>query len=325
MSDISLKSYALPHTSLSVSAIGLGASPFGDYVDASLSERQLDIFVEYGGCYIDTARTYGRDHSSERMVGQWLAQRRNRERIVLATKGGQELEPTYIRTLRRNRLNEHIDGSLKRLQTDYIDLYYLHVDDESVPVEEIIDTLDDKVKEGKIRYIGCSNWTAERIEAANTYAEQAGKTKFSVSQMEWSLATLNHPNVTESNNIWMDRELYAFHRRTQLAAFAYSPQARGFFSKLDQLGAEGIDAFTRKQYWSEANLDRLHRLQQLSSETGYSIATLVLAYISHQRRDFFSIPIISCRTEEQLMECLKAESCVVDADMLAYLGEGRYE
>ncbi|MCU6709595.1 aldo/keto reductase [Paenibacillus sp. J5C_2022] len=325
MNKVSMKPYVLPGTELTVSGISLGASSFGSEVDAEGSFRQLDEYVAHGGNFLDTARTYGQGHISERTLGDWMAERGNRNEIVLATKGGQELGPPYVRTLRYKQLSRQIDESLNHLRTDYIDLYYLHVDDRSVPVEEIIDLLNDKVQEGKIRYAGCSNWGADRTDEANAYAARTGQAGFVVSEIEYSLAAVNHPNDPGTNNIWMDGAMREFHRRTGLSVCAYSPQARGFFTKLVELGEAGIGDSMHKQYYSPRNLDMLERLRKLSAESGYSVPMLAIAYICHQQRDFVTIPVISCLNTEQLRECLMADSVELDAGMLAYLEEGRYE
>lgn len=320
-----LASYRLPGTELAISGISLGCSSFGSEVEEGDAFRQLDVYKGQGGNFLDTARTYGHSQASERLLGKWMAERGNRSQIVLATKGGQELGPPYERTLRYEQLARHIDKSLANLRTDYIDLYYLHVDDRSVPVEEIIDLLDDKAKEGKIRYAGCSNWGSDRIAAAQSYAARTGKAGFAASEIEWSLAVVNHPNVPGSNNIWMDAALYEFHRESDLAVCAYSPQARGFFAKLDRCGEAGISGSLRKQYYSSRNLEMLGRLQKLASETGYPVTVLATAYICQQKRDFFAVPIVSCGSEDQLEECLAADSCQLDAAMIAFLEAGRYE
>jgi aryl-alcohol dehydrogenase-like predicted oxidoreductase len=319
-----MKTYWMPGTVLNVSGICLGASPFGSYVDERESFRHLDVFAAEGGLFVDTARTYGTNCASEQVLGKWMAERGNRSQIVVATKGGQEMTDNYRRTLRYEQLAKQVDESLKHLRTDYIDLYYLHVDDRSVPVGEIIDLLDDKVKEGKIRYAGCSNWAADRIEEANEYAAKTGKTAFVASEIEWSLAAVNHANDSELNNIWMDGALYEFHRRTGLSVCAYSSQARGFFANLDRYGEEGIDDALRKQYYSQRNLDMLQRLQKLSADTGLSVAMLAIAYMCHQKRHFFTVPIISCKSMEQLTQCLTADCCELDPSMIAFLEAGRY-
>jgi len=324
MAKLPLKSYGMPGTKLIVSGISLGASSLGSEVDETESFRQLDEYAERGGNFLDTARTYGQNHISERLLGRWMSERGNRSRIVLATKGGHELGPPYARTLRYEQLARQIDTSLANLRTDYIDLYYLHVDDRSVPVEEIIDLLNDKMKEGKIRYAGCSNWGVDRIAEAHAYAVRTGKTAFAASEIEWSLATVNHPNVPGSNNVWMDGTVYEFHRRSGISVCAYSSQARGFFAKMDRHGEAGISDSLRKQYYSPRNLEMLKRLQTLSAESGHPVTVLAAAYICRQKRDFFAVPIISCLSMVQLDETLNADSVVLDEAMLAYLEEGRY-
>jgi aryl-alcohol dehydrogenase-like predicted oxidoreductase len=302
----------------------LGASPFGGDLDEREAFAQLDAYTAAGGTFIDTARTYGKDSISERVLGKWLAERGNRDRLVIATKGGQRVGPVYERTLRYEQLSQQIDESLQHLRTDYVDLYYVHVDDPAVPVEEIIDTLNDKVKEGKIRYFGCSNWEAGRIEEANRYAERAGKAGFAVNEIEWSLATVNHSNEWQLNNVWMDGEMYRFHQRAKLPACAYSSQARGYFAILDQFGEASLREALIKQYDSPRNRNMLQRLQKLSEQSGIPVTLIAIAYICHKKRDFFGLPIVSCLTLDQLSQCVSADAIKLDAAMLDFLEAGRY-
>lgn len=322
-----MNQYVLPGTDLNVSGLCLGASPFGSEVEERDAFGQLDAFAADGGSFVDTARTYGQDHASERLLGKWMAERGNRGQIVVATKGGHETSGGYRRTLRYEQLAKQVDESLDHLRTDYIDLYYLHVDDRTVPVGEIIDLLDDKVKEGKIRCAGCSNWGADRIAEAREYAARTGKTAFAASEIEWSLAVVNHANDSEpnNNNIWMDGALYDFHRRTGLPVCAYSSQARGYFAKLDRFGEDGLDAALRRQYDSPRNRDMLKRLQKLSADTGVPVTVLAVAYMGRRKRDFFAVPIVSCQNREQLIQCMEADSCELTPAMIDFLEAGRYE
>ncbi|OGV74998.1 MAG: hypothetical protein A3K19_12140 [Lentisphaerae bacterium RIFOXYB12_FULL_65_16] len=314
--------YNLPNTDLTVSGICLGAAPFGWYLEERDAFAQLDYFVASGGVFVDTAHSYGGKGTSERMVGNWMASRQNRRSIVLATKGGEDTGLKNYRTLHADEIAEDVEESLECLQTEYIDLYYLHIDDRTVPVAEIIDVLNAKAKEGKLRYIGCSNWGVDRIAAANAYAKKSGQMGFVANEIEWSLAVPNRPNTPDSTT-WMDTAFLDYHRRTGMNVCAYSPQARGLFAKLEKLGAEGLNEGLRKTYLNSQNLETFERLKKLSAQTGDPVTVLTLAYICHQKKDFFTVPIVGCSSMAQLKECLAADACTLDPSMLECLAEGR--
>ncbi|HET8844709.1 MAG TPA: aldo/keto reductase, partial [Ktedonobacteraceae bacterium] len=159
----------IPHTNLHPSALCLGTGSFGTGIDASSAFRLLDIFLEHGGTFIDTARVYGAWVPnglglSEKVIGQWVNERHVREQIVLGTKGAHPVfSARHIPRLAPQDIIADLDESLRCLQTEYIDLYWLHRDDPQRPVADILETLNEQVRQGKIRYFGCSNWHVERI------------------------------------------------------------------------------------------------------------------------------------------------------------------
>jgi len=170
----------IPQTDLYPSAICLGTASFGTSIDTSTAFQMLDTFVEYGGNFIDTAHIYGAwvpdgVGLSEKIIGQWVKGRRVEENIVIATKGAHPLLSAMdVPRLSRQDVVADLDESLHYLQTASIDLYWLHRDDPTRPVAEILETLNSQVKQGKIRYFGCSNWRVERIEEAMRYAAEHG-------------------------------------------------------------------------------------------------------------------------------------------------------
>ena len=190
-----MKYVNIPHSDLYPSCLCLGSNRFGTVIDHADAFALLDAFVAMGGNFIDTALIYADwipgapKSASEKTIGQWLKHSGNRDRVVLATKGGHpNLSTMHLHRLSKADITRDIDASLSNLQTDVIDLYWLHRDATSVPVTILIDTLNEQVQVGKIRYFGCSNWQVERIIAANDYANKNDLQGFVASQPWWSLA-----------------------------------------------------------------------------------------------------------------------------------------
>ena len=188
----------LGKSGLQVSRIGLGCVPFGTVLNETESRRMVDLFADTGGNYLDTANIYGGgfagSHSenagtSERTVGALIKGRR--DRFVVGTKGAwlmsDEMRPNAF-GLSRTYLSKEIEASLKRLDTDYIDLYQCHVQDPYTPIEETMRVLDDFVRAGKIRYVGVSNWGGWQVVKANMHARQNGLTPIVSNQIWYNLA-----------------------------------------------------------------------------------------------------------------------------------------
>ena len=314
----------IPHTDLAPSAICLGSSHFGNGIAPADAYALLDAYVTCGGNFIDTAAVYanwlpGEKNSSEKTIGRWLAHSGQRARLVLATKGAHpDLATMHISRMSPAEIVDDVETSLRNLQTDWIDLYWLHRDDTARPVAEIIDALHSQVVAGKIRYFGCSNWRVDRIAAAQAYAAQKGITGFVANQMRWSLAEIDPAAVGDPTTVAMDGETLAYHQRTGLAAIPYSSQAGGYFQKL----AEGRDVGPnqQKQYGTAENRKRLARLKELAQATGHSISQLVLAYLTSQ--PFATIPIVGCRTVAQVEDSMRAGNVRLTVEQVAWLAEG---
>ena len=319
-----MRTTQIPQTDLAPSAICMGSSNFGNGIAPADAYALLDAYVTCGGNFIDTAAVYanwlpGEKNSSEKTIGRWLAKSGQRSRIVLATKGAHpDLATMHISRMSPAEIVDDLNTSLGNLQTDWIDLYWLHRDDTARPVAEIIDTLHSQVVAGKIRYFGCSNWRVDRITAAQTYAAQKGITGFVGNQMRWSLAEIDPAAVDDPTTVAMDDETLAYHQRTGLAAIPYSSQAGGYFQKL----AEGreIGQNQQKVYGLAENRKRLARLQSLSQETGYSISQLVLGYLINQ--PFATIPIVGCRTVAQVEDSMRAADIRLTNEQMAWLAKG---
>ncbi|QNK59512.1 aldo/keto reductase [Paenibacillus sp. PAMC21692] len=174
-------------TDLHASVICLGAAFLGNTINEKESFRLMDAYVDLGG------------------NGKWLKLSKRHERIIVGTKGACPTTEHFFRLSRMDILAD-LHNSLKNLQTDCLDLYWLHRDDPARPVEEVIDLLNEQVQVGKIRYFGCSNWTLPRIQAAQTYAEQHNKQGFCANQPLWSLANpISNISRIKPSCIWMTR------------------------------------------------------------------------------------------------------------------------
>lgn len=225
----------LPLTDLFPSLLALGTVPFGTDIDTPTAFHFLDTFFEHGGTFIDTAHVYGAWVPGglgrvERLIGQWLKTRNIREHIIVSTKGAHPLlSSMHVPRLSSQEIVTDLEESLRCLQTETIDLYWLHRDDPKQPVAALLETLEEQVRKGKIRYFGCSNWRVQRLEEAWQYATAHGITGFVGNQVMWSFAIPNLEALEDKTMVAMDAPTRDFHRKTGLAIIAYSVQAHGFF------------------------------------------------------------------------------------------------
>lgn len=307
--------------SLMLPALTFGTANFELHDNDDTYFKFLDKYVELGGSCIDTARTYcswieGGEDSSETSIGRWLESRKNRDRIIIATKGGHpNHEDMTISRLSSEDLNYDLNRSLECLKTDYIDIYFLHRDDESILVSEIMPILNSFVESGKVRFIGASNWKAKRIQQANEYAMNHGLEPFRISQINYSLAHSSVDTFGDPTLVCMDTTEHMWYTKHQFPVMAFSPQAKGFFAKL----AKGDTAknLPEGQYTSAANLARLAKVKALSKETGQSPAVIPFGYLSSQ--PFFVSSVFSVSKLWQLEENMGAQDLRYDKKTLAYL------
>jgi aryl-alcohol dehydrogenase-like predicted oxidoreductase len=316
---------AIPNTTLTPSALCMGTTMIGSVNDKQMSFRLLDAFLDAGGTFVDTAKVYadwlpGERSVSEKTIGEWLRHSGKRSQVVLATKGAHpELATMHVGRLARAEIVADLEASLRHLQTDVIDLYWLHRDDVKRPVAEILETLENQVQAGKIRYYGCSNWRMDRIDEAQTFAHSQGWTGFVADQMMWSLAAVDAEALPDKTGVAMDSGLMHYHLASGMAAVPYSAQANGYFQRV--AGEQHkIKAEHRRIYGSRTNEQRLERIRRLSSETGLSITAVVLGYLMAQ--PFPTLPIFGCRTLEQLEDTLQAANVTLTEGEAAYLENG---
>ena len=288
---------------IKVSPIGLGTVKFGTSVSEQDCFEQLDRYIDAGNL-IDTAHVYGdwvpgERGRSERVIGKWLASRRCRERVIISTKGAHpRLECMDSPRVKPEEIRRDLEESLRCLQTDVVDLYFLHRDDPTQPVGELLECLEDLRRAGKIRSYGCSNWTLPRIVEAAQYAQAHGLRGFVCNQLMWSLAAVNPAQVSDPTLVGMDAETYAYHRRSRMAAMAYMSIANGYFAHL----AHGdLKASVRLKYDQPINSLIYKRLCELSMAHDLSMTQLSLLYFA--AAPFPSVALASFSSFAQLKEC----------------------
>lgn len=314
ISDITLKS----------SQLCLGTSNFGATIPQADAFTLMDAFLDHGGNFLDTAEVYANwlpdlpRSISERTIGAWLKARGNRSRILIGTKGAHpNLATMHVARLAPADILHDLHGSLTHLQTDVIDLYWLHRDDPTRPVGEIIDTLDAQVKAGTIRAFGCSNWSTARMQAALDYATTHQCHGFVANQPMWSLAQPNAAAFGMPGLAAMDDAMFAFHQASGWAVVPYTSQARGFFQKVAAQGPNGLSERDRQTYWNDTNARRTTVVQQLAEEHKATPSQIALAYLLQQ--PITTIPVIGCRTVAQLQDSVGATAITLSAAALAQL------
>ncbi|HHW46356.1 MAG TPA: aldo/keto reductase [Clostridiales bacterium] len=311
---------------VTLSKVILGSCYFGTDISKEESFRLLDLYYELGGRTIDTARVYASwlpngEQASEFTIGEWIRRNNNRRELTIITKGGHPpLDNMYKPRLSAECLTQDLHESLDALGTGYVDIYLLHRDHEDVPVEEIIDTLDSFVKQGLVRAIGASNWSLDRILEANNYALKKGKTPFCVSQIQWSLAFCTPETWGDDTLKCMDRSEYEGYLKNNIPVMAYSPQAKGFFSKYIENGLEGLNPKIIKRFVNETNLKRAERVKQLSKKTGYSPAAIAISFITSNPLEGFAV--VGCSKCEQLADTIKGADVVLDSKTIDWLENG---
>jgi aryl-alcohol dehydrogenase-like predicted oxidoreductase len=309
-----MKLYEIPGVKRPVSQLILGTDYFNPEIFEQVSEM-LEAFLAIGGNTLDTAHIYG-GGKSEIAIGQWLSQG-PRDRINIFTKGahhdskGPRVNPDAIK--------QDLYTSLERLKTDYIELYGLHRDDPNIPVGMIIEALNQHIEEGHIQAIGASNWTWQRLQEANQYAQENGLIGFSFSSPNLSLAKPNEPRWKDCVSV--DEETISWHEQSKLPIFSWSSQAGGFFS-----GRFSPEVTDNKEmvrvYYSDANWERLRRCNELAAKKGVEPIQISLAYVLNQ--SFPTAALVGPRTVAELhssAEAIHIELSQEESDWLDLRGE----
>lgn len=320
-----MKGYTtLGRSGLRVSPLSLGAMTFGTEwgfgVEEKPSRAILDTYVEAGGNFIDTAEGYTNGHS-EQIVGRFVAERKLRDRVVIATKFTFSADRTNPNAGGNGRKNIYraLEGSLRRLQTDYIDLYWLHAWDTLTPAEEVLSSLNDLVRQGKILHYGFSNIPAWYLARIATLAEKEGKEQPIALQLEYSLAERNieHEHVPAAREFGMgicpwsplaSGFLTGKYRRT-----AQGAEGEGRLQKIKNLGNPAFEKAT------ERNWRILDVLLEVSGEIGRKPAQVALNWVAAQPA--VSSTIIGATSVEQLKENLASLDFALPDELSAKLAQ----
>ena len=287
----------LPKTDLSLYPLCLGGNVFGFSADVKNSESVLDYYFDNGGNFIDTADMYSQwapghvGGESETIIGNWMKKRRNRSEMVIATKVAKlDTRPG----LKSANIIAACDDSLRRLQTDYLDLYYAHHDDPDTPIEETLSTFDALIKSGKVRYIAASNFTAARLQESLDVSKKLGLAAYVACQDQYNL---------------MDRDYETNLRDTVekngLSEIPFYGLARGFLSgkyrpgvTVESVRATGV----ANSYANERGWAMLEKLDQIAQERNTSVSAIALAWLRQQKT--VSAPIASATKLEQIKELM---------------------
>ena len=283
--------------------LALGTAPFGTGIPRDTSFAILDAFTDLGGNLIDTAAVYGMG-VSEQTLGEWMRLRQSRDRVVISTKGGHPSIPDWVRRITEADIRADMEDSLRYLGTDHVDIYFLHRDDESKPVEAIMPILDSLVREGKTRLIGASNWTVARINEANAFARAYGMAEFSVSQIFHNAAFINKEGVYDPTLVAMDPTEHEGYEANGIPVMAYTSQAQGLFSHIRDKGYEGLTEGMIRTYLNPATKERAERILAVSAASGLSPTAVSLAYLLGDRR-VKTFPILGISRVERLNEAME--------------------
>jgi aryl-alcohol dehydrogenase-like predicted oxidoreductase len=300
----------LGSSDLEVFPLALGGNVFGWTADEAQSFAVLDAYAAAGGNFVDTADVYSawvegnRGGESETIIGRWVKERGNRSDVVIATKVG--MHPDYPGLSAAN-IKAAADASLKRLGTDYIDLYYTHSDKPEVPVEEIIGALDELVRAGKVRHIAASNILAERLKASLDFSEREGLARYVALQPHYNLVS----------RATYEGALQTLAERSGLAAFPYFSLASGFLTGKYRPGRT-VDSARAQAAAKHLGTGRgqkvLTALDEVARAHDAEVATVALAWLAAQPTVL--APIASARTVEQLPALLKvAELRLTDEEL----------
>jgi aryl-alcohol dehydrogenase-like predicted oxidoreductase len=317
----------LGRTGLRVSRLALGTMTFGLQTDEAVSHRILDKAAQGGINFIDTADAYplggtvettGR---TEEIVGRWLRAQGpgGRARFIVATKAFNRVGPNpWDEGASRKHLLDAIDASLRRLQTDHVDLYQLHMDDRETPLDETLEALDIVVRSGRARYIGVSNFMAWRVARALGRSEVLRLARFVSVQPRYSLLFRE-----------IERELLPLASEEGLGVIPYNPLAGGLLTGKHAAGSKPQEpgrftigtsgAMYQDRYWNERSFATVTQLQRLAAEAGVPLATLAVAWV--MANPAITAPLLGASRPEQLDATLAAAEFKLDAALKQQLDE----
>jgi aryl-alcohol dehydrogenase-like predicted oxidoreductase len=309
------KTCKLGGSGIEVAPLVLGGNVFGWTIDEATSFQVLDAFVDAGFNAIDTADVYSRwapnnqGGESETILGKWMKERGNRDRVVIATKAGMEMGPGE-KGLSRAYLFRAVERSLQRLQTDRIDLYQSHIDDADTPLEETLGTYAELIRQGKVRAIGASNYTSERLAQALQVSKKNNLPRYECLQP--------HYNLCERANF--EEGLEALCLASGIGVIPYFSLAAGFLTGKYRSEADlskSLRGPGLKKYLTERGLRILAALDEVATRFGSTPTRVAIAWLI--ARPAVTAPIASATSVEQLADLVAATQLALDGPALATL------
>ncbi len=298
----------LGSSALEVSVVGLGSNNFGGRIDFEATSRVVHRAIEIGINLIDTADSYGNKGGSEEWLGQVLGEKR--KQIVLATKFGLPMDGEPGGASRRYVM-QAVEASLKRLRTDWIDLYQLHRPDSQTPIEETLRALDDLVRQGKVRFIGCSNLSAQQVAEAQAAARRHGLAQFVSCQDEYSLLVRD-----------VERELVPTAKRLGLGLLPYFPLASGLLTGKYKRGAAlppgsrlSKNARHAQRFANERNWRIVGELEAFAARRGHTLLELAFSWLL--RDEVVASVIAGATSPQQVEQNVRAAGWKLSAEDLA--------
>ena len=307
----------LGNSGLEVSPLAFGGNVFGWTVDEPTSFKLLDAFVAAGFNFIDTADTYSRwapgnkGGESETIIGNWLKQRAGREKLVIATKVGMEMAPDK-KGLSKAYILAEVEASLKRLQTDYIDLYQSHTDDLTTPLEETLEAYAQLVKQGKVRAIGASNYKADRLALALQVSQQHGYPSYQSLQPLYNLYDRSD----------YEKTLEPVCQEKGIGVISYYSLASGFLTgkyRSEKDLSKSPRGQGVKKYLNDRGFRILDALDKVAKQLDSTPARVSLAWLL--ARPSITAPIASATSLEQLSELIKATQLQLDRSAIELLNQ----
>ena len=312
-----MKTRKIGNSGIEVSPLAFGGNVFGWTVDEPRSFKILDAFVASGFNFIDTADTYSRwvpgnkGGESETIIGKWLKQSKNRKNVVIATKVGMEMGPNK-KGLAKSYILRAVEDSLQRLQTDTIDLYQSHTDDPDTPLEETLEAYAQLIQQGKVRAIGASNYSAERLAQALQVSKQQGYPSYQSLQPLYNLC----------DRADYETKLDLLCRERGLGVITYFSLANGFltgkYRSENDLPKSARGALVKK-HLNDRGFQILQALDQVAKQYNSTPATVSLAWLI--ARPSITAPIASATNLEQLNDLMEAPKLELDHSAMELLNQ----
>jgi aryl-alcohol dehydrogenase-like predicted oxidoreductase len=313
--EMKMEKRRLGRSDLMVSPLCLGGNVFGWTADEATSFKVLDAYADAGLNFIDTADVYStwvpghKGGESEVIIGKWMKARGNRDKLVIATKVGSEMGPNQ-KGLSKSYIGSAVEASLQRLQTDYIDLYQSHRDDLDTPQRETLGAYEELIRDGKVRAIGASNFTAARLKEALDISAELGLPRYESLQPKYNL----------SDRAEYEAELEPLCRREEIGVIPYYGLASGFLTgkyRSDADFGKSVRGGRMAAYLDDRGRRILAALDAVAARKNATPAQIALAWL--MARPGITAPIASATSVEQIRDLVQATKVLLDNDDIAQL------